>query len=79
MLSSFASHAMGRDIARDPSRFGRGTIEGVASPEAANNAATIGHFIFMLTLGILAGTAIPSSWFSPLSSNRCRSRISAGR
>jgi TctA family transporter len=41
-----------KKIARDPSRFGRGAIEGVAAPEAANNAAAQTNFIPMLTLGI---------------------------
>jgi putative tricarboxylic transport membrane protein len=58
LLSSFASYAMERRIAKDPSRFGKGAIEGVAGPEAANNAAAITHFIPMLTLGIPAGAAM---------------------
>jgi putative tricarboxylic transport membrane protein len=58
LLSSFASYAMERRIAADPSRFGQGAIEGVAGPEAANNAAAITHFIPMLTLGIPAGAAM---------------------
>jgi TctA family transporter len=41
-----------KKIARDPSRFGKGAIEGVAAPEAANNAAAQTNFIPMLTLGI---------------------------
>ncbi len=45
-------------LARDPSRFGKGAIEGVAGPEAANNAAALTHFIPMLTLGIPAGAAM---------------------
>jgi putative tricarboxylic transport membrane protein len=58
LLSSFASYALERRLARDPSRFGRGAIEGVAGPEAANNAAALTHFIPMLTLGIPAGAAM---------------------
>lgn len=58
LLSSFASYAMERRIAADPSRFGQGAIEGVAGPEAANNAAALTHFIPMLTLGIPAGAAM---------------------
>jgi TctA family transporter len=41
-----------KKIAKDPSRFGRGAIEGVAGPEAANNAAAQTSFIPMLTLGL---------------------------
>jgi TctA family transporter len=58
LLSSFASYAMERRLAADPSRFGQGAIEGVAGPEAANNAAALTHFIPMLTLGIPAGAAM---------------------
>jgi putative tricarboxylic transport membrane protein len=58
LLASFASYAMERRIAKDPSRFGKGAIEGVAGPESANNAAAITHFIPMLTLGIPAGAAM---------------------
>jgi putative tricarboxylic transport membrane protein len=58
LLSSFASYAMERKIAKDPSRFGKGAIEGVAGPESANNAAALTHFIPMLTLGIPAGAAM---------------------
>ena len=52
VLASFASYAVEKRLARDPSRFGKGAIEGVAGPEAANNAAAQTCFIPMLTLGI---------------------------
>jgi TctA family transporter len=52
MLSSFASYMMEKKIARDPSRFGHGAIEGVAGPESANNAGAQTSFIPLLTLGI---------------------------
>jgi len=55
VLSSFAAYAVEKKVARDPSRFGQGAIEGVAAPEAAANAAAFTHFIPMLTLGIPAG------------------------
>ena len=38
MLSSFAAYALEKKIAKEPSQFGRGAVEGVAAPEAANNA-----------------------------------------
>jgi TctA family transporter len=53
-LSSFATYMLEKKLARDPSRFGSGAIEGVAAPEAANNAAAQTAFIPMLTLGIPA-------------------------
>jgi putative tricarboxylic transport membrane protein len=52
LLSSFAAYALEKKIARDPSRFGKGAVEGVAAPEAANNAGAQTSFIPMLTLGI---------------------------
>src|SRR5690606_8874055 len=51
-LSSFLSYAMEQRISRTPERFGKGAIEGVAGPEAANNAASITAFVPTLTLGI---------------------------
>ena len=53
-ISSFATYMLEKKIAKDPARFGQGAIEGVAAPEAANNAAAQTAFIPMLTLGIPA-------------------------
>ena len=53
-IASFSSYMVEKKIARDPSRFGKGAIEGVAGPEAANNADAQCKFIPMLTLGIPA-------------------------
>jgi putative tricarboxylic transport membrane protein len=52
LLASFASYAVEKRLAKDPSRFGKGAIEGVAGPESANNAGAQTSFIPMLTLGI---------------------------
>jgi TctA family transporter len=52
LLASFAAYAFEKKIAADPSRFGQGAIEGVASPESANNAGAQTSFIPLLTLGI---------------------------
>ena len=52
VLGPFASYTLEKKIAKDPSRFGRGAIEGVAGPEAANNAGAQTAFIPLLTLGI---------------------------
>jgi putative tricarboxylic transport membrane protein len=52
VLASFASYTVEKKIARDPSRFGKGAIEGVAGPESANNAAAQTSFIPLLTLGL---------------------------
>jgi TctA family transporter len=51
-LSAFAAYVLEKKVARDPSRFGRGAIEGVAGPEAANNAGAQTSFVPTLTLGI---------------------------
>lgn len=50
--SSFMAYAMEKRVARDPSRLGQGAVEGIASPEAANNAAAQTAFVPTLTLGI---------------------------
>ncbi len=51
-IASFSSYMLEKKLARDPSRFGKGAIEGVAGPEAANNADAQCKFIPTLTLGI---------------------------
>ncbi|MFC7609242.1 tripartite tricarboxylate transporter permease [Teichococcus aestuarii] len=51
-IASFMSYAVEKKVARDPSRFGKGAIEGITSPESANNAASQTAFIPTLTLGI---------------------------
>ena len=43
---------MAKTLSKDPDSFGKGNIEGVAAPEAANNAASTGSMLPMLTLGI---------------------------
>ncbi len=53
-IAAFSSYMLEKKLAKDPSRFGNGAIEGVAGPEAANNADAQCKFIPMLTLGIPA-------------------------
>jgi putative tricarboxylic transport membrane protein len=52
IIAAFAAYTFEKKIAKDPRRFGRGAIEGVAAPETANNAASQTSFIPLLTLGI---------------------------
>jgi putative tricarboxylic transport membrane protein len=52
VLGPFASYTIEKRLARDPGRFGRGAIEGVAGPEAANNAGAQTSFVPLLALGI---------------------------
>jgi TctA family transporter len=52
LLASFGAYTLEKKISRTPERFGKGAIEGVAGPEAANNAGAQTSFIPMLTLGI---------------------------
>src|SRR3981189_1200176 len=52
VIASFAAYTLEKKNSRNPSRFGRGAIEGVAAPESANNAAAQTSFIPLLTLGI---------------------------
>jgi putative tricarboxylic transport membrane protein len=58
IIASFASYAVEKRASRHPERFGAGAIEGVAGPEAANNAAAGGAFIPLLTLGIPANAVM---------------------
>jgi TctA family transporter len=51
-IASFMSYAVEKKVAKDPSRFGHGAIEGVTGPEAANNAASQTAFVPTLSLGI---------------------------
>jgi putative tricarboxylic transport membrane protein len=53
-IATFAAYMIEKKVAKDPSRFGHGAIEGVAAPEAANNADAQCKFIPMLSLGIPA-------------------------
>src|ERR1043166_4544598 len=53
-IASFSSYMVEKKLAKDPSRFGKGAIEGVAGPESANNADAQCKFIPMLTLGLPA-------------------------
>ncbi|MBM6620803.1 tripartite tricarboxylate transporter permease [Micrococcaceae bacterium RIT802] len=57
-ISSMAAYAVEKKRAKDPSRFGRGAVEGVAGPETANNAAATSSFIPLLTLGIPANATM---------------------
>jgi putative tricarboxylic transport membrane protein len=52
MLASFSAYALEKKVAKPAVPFGKGAIEGVAAPEAANNAGAQTSFIPMLTLGI---------------------------
>jgi putative tricarboxylic transport membrane protein len=54
VLASFASYSVEKRVSKEPKRFGHGAIEGVAGPEAANNAAAQTSFIPLLTLGLPA-------------------------
>lgn len=51
-VASLVSYAVEKRVASHPDRFGHGAVEGVAGPETANNAATAGGFVPLLTLGI---------------------------
>jgi len=51
-IASFFSYAVEKRVSKTPEKFGTGMIEGVASPESANNASTGGAMVPLLTLGI---------------------------
>ena len=52
VVSSFSAYIVEKKLSKYPEKFGTGMIEGVAAPEAANNSASQGSFIPLLTLGI---------------------------
>jgi TctA family transporter len=52
LLASFSAYALEKKVSPRADEFGKGAIEGVAAPEAANNAGAQTSFIPMLTLGI---------------------------
>jgi putative tricarboxylic transport membrane protein len=51
-LPTFLSYGIERRLTKYPQEFGKGAIEGVAGPEAANNAAAAGTLVPLLTLGL---------------------------
>lgn len=51
-VPTFVSYWLEKRLSKRPDKFGRGAIEGVAGPEAANNAASSGTLVPMLTLGL---------------------------
>jgi putative tricarboxylic transport membrane protein len=58
IISSLVAYAVEKRVSANPARFGHGAIEGVAAPEAANNAASTSSFIPLLTLGIPGNASI---------------------
>src|SRR3546814_16365209 len=66
MISSFASYAIEKRISKNPAEFGTGAIEGLAGPDAANNAGAQTSFIPLLTLGL------PSNAISALTPGEAR-------
>ncbi|MCX5908317.1 MAG: tripartite tricarboxylate transporter permease [Deltaproteobacteria bacterium] len=58
LLASFASYAIEKKFSKHPEKFGTGAIEGVAGPETANNAGTMGAMVPLLTLGIPSNVAM---------------------
>lgn len=54
-VTSFLAYSVEKQRAKSPERFGKGAIEGVASAEAANNAAAMANLLPLLTLGIPTG------------------------
>jgi putative tricarboxylic transport membrane protein len=57
VIPTFVSYVIEKRLSKHPERFGTGMIEGVAGPEAANNAASTGTLVPMLSLGIPTGAS----------------------
>ena len=51
-IPTFISYSLERKLSKHPEEFGKGAIEGVAGPEAANNSAVAGVLVPLLTLGL---------------------------
>jgi putative tricarboxylic transport membrane protein len=58
VMTTFFSYDLEKRISKHPEKFGTGVIEGVAGPEAANNATAMAGFIPMMALGIPTGAAL---------------------
>src|SRR5713226_10051422 len=57
-LGAFSAYTLEKKLSKHPEEFGKGAVEGVASPESANNAAAQTSFIPMLTLGIPSNAVV---------------------
>jgi putative tricarboxylic transport membrane protein len=57
-VATFLTYDLEKKLSKHPERFGKGAIEGVAGPEAANNAVTGASMIPLLTLGIPCGAVL---------------------
>jgi len=57
VIPTFVSYTLEKKLSKYPEKFGSGMIEGVAGPESANNAASCGTLVPMLSLGIPTGAA----------------------
>jgi len=51
-IASFIAYTTEKRLAKNPDEFGKGSVKGIAAPESANNAATSGAFVPLLSLGI---------------------------
>lgn len=58
IVASFAAYAAEKGISKEPERFGKGAIEGVAAPESANNAAAQTSFVPLLALGVPSNAVV---------------------
>ncbi|WP_417720806.1 tripartite tricarboxylate transporter permease [Salipiger sp.] len=65
LVASFMAYALEKKVSKTPWKFGKGAIEGISAPEAANNAATQTAFIPTLAIGI-PGDAVMAIMLSAL-------------
>jgi len=65
IIPTFISYTLEKKISKHPEKFGTGVIEGVAAPEAANNAGISGGLVPLLSLGIPTGPT-PALLFAAL-------------
>jgi len=51
-IATVLAYTAEKKLSREPWRFGKGAVEGLAAPEAANNSCAVGAFVPLLTLGV---------------------------
>jgi putative tricarboxylic transport membrane protein len=73
-IPTFLSYATERKLSKHPADFGHGAIEGVAGPEATNNANAAGALMPLLTLGLPTRPPLRSSWSRSSSTASSRAR-----
>jgi putative tricarboxylic transport membrane protein len=76
-VPTLLSYTLERRLTRNPEQFGKGAIEGVAGPEAANNAAATGTLVPLLALGLPTSATTAMMLAASRTTTWCRDRCSS--